>query len=271
MKHLHLLCIILLLVGGINWGLVGLFNFDLVKYLFPRLIQKIIYVLVGLAAICLAVQRDTYLPFLGYSVFPSYLMSEKIPSQYNLEIPVHVKPNVFVAYWAATEYPGNTTQNWKVAYDRFQNSGITRSDENGLAILKLNCPKRYTVGIFNRELYKHVHYRTFENDIWVSPVKTVNVEDECPDVNANAHLSEHMSNKKKKNKHGHKKKYEYVPEYFSTPNSQNFNDNDILQYRDTESNVPDTGEIDIEDKEPEESPYLDSQPENDLDNVVYAD
>lgn len=44
---------ILVVVGGLNWGLVGLFNFDLVAAIFGSMstISRVVYVLVGLAAI----------------------------------------------------------------------------------------------------------------------------------------------------------------------------------------------------------------------------
>jgi len=40
-------------VGAINWGLVGAFNFNLVNTLFGSwpMVERIIYILVGLAAI----------------------------------------------------------------------------------------------------------------------------------------------------------------------------------------------------------------------------
>ncbi len=57
---------ILLVIGGINWGLVGLFGFDLVATLFGDMsaLSRIIYVLVGISAVyCLfampAVRRRT--------------------------------------------------------------------------------------------------------------------------------------------------------------------------------------------------------------------
>jgi len=55
-KHSHLIdmvAVILLLIGGLNWGLVGLFGFDLVGSMFGEMsaFSRIIYVLVGLAAI----------------------------------------------------------------------------------------------------------------------------------------------------------------------------------------------------------------------------
>ena len=44
---------LLLAIGGINWGLVGLFNFDLVAFLFGEMsaLSRLIYVLVGLSAL----------------------------------------------------------------------------------------------------------------------------------------------------------------------------------------------------------------------------
>ncbi len=45
----------LLIIGGFNWGLVGLFEFDLVAAIFGplSLFSRIIYILVGLSAIWL--------------------------------------------------------------------------------------------------------------------------------------------------------------------------------------------------------------------------
>jgi uncharacterized membrane protein YuzA (DUF378 family) len=47
------IAIVLLIVGGLNWGLVGLFNFDLVATLFGEMsnLSRIVYVVVGISAI----------------------------------------------------------------------------------------------------------------------------------------------------------------------------------------------------------------------------
>ncbi|MDP4007276.1 MAG: DUF378 domain-containing protein [bacterium] len=45
---------LLLVIGGLNWGLVGLFNLDVVATVFggtAALGSKVVYVLVGLAAL----------------------------------------------------------------------------------------------------------------------------------------------------------------------------------------------------------------------------
>jgi len=50
---LDLVALILLIIGGLNWGLVGLFDFDLVAAIFGAgsLLAKIIYIIVGLAGL----------------------------------------------------------------------------------------------------------------------------------------------------------------------------------------------------------------------------
>lgn len=53
MKTLDIAAAILLVVGGLNWGLVGLANLDLVAMLFGAgsILAKVVYTLVGLAAV----------------------------------------------------------------------------------------------------------------------------------------------------------------------------------------------------------------------------
>ncbi|MCK6486487.1 MAG: DUF378 domain-containing protein [Phycisphaerae bacterium] len=53
MKQLDVLAAVLLVVGGLNWGLVGAANFDLVATLLGAgsVLAKTVYVLVGLSAV----------------------------------------------------------------------------------------------------------------------------------------------------------------------------------------------------------------------------
>lgn len=53
MKHLDLLAFILMVVGGINWGLVGLCNYNLVTAIAGdgTTATKVIYAVVGLCAL----------------------------------------------------------------------------------------------------------------------------------------------------------------------------------------------------------------------------
>lgn len=57
------IAMVLLIVGGINWGLVGLLNFNLVAVIFGEMtaITRVVYTLVGLSAL--------------YSIYTSMKMS----------------------------------------------------------------------------------------------------------------------------------------------------------------------------------------------------
>lgn len=49
------LALVLTIIGGINWGLVGAFDFDLVAFLFGpfSVLSRITYILVGLSALAM--------------------------------------------------------------------------------------------------------------------------------------------------------------------------------------------------------------------------
>jgi|AGTN01.1.fsa_nt_gi Uncharacterized conserved protein len=52
MKNIELMATILLLIGGINWGLVGAFNYNLVTSLLgDGTMTRVVYGLVGLGAL----------------------------------------------------------------------------------------------------------------------------------------------------------------------------------------------------------------------------
>ena len=53
LKWLDYITLTLVIIGAVNWGLVGFFKFDLVAYLFGSLslLSRIIYALVGLSGL----------------------------------------------------------------------------------------------------------------------------------------------------------------------------------------------------------------------------
>lgn len=53
MNILHIIAWVLLIIGGLNWGLIGALDFNLVDTLFGAgsVLSRIVYILVGLSAI----------------------------------------------------------------------------------------------------------------------------------------------------------------------------------------------------------------------------
>jgi uncharacterized membrane protein YuzA (DUF378 family) len=59
MKNLHALdwiVIVLMIIGGLNWGILGIFDVNVVASIFGEgIISRIIYILVGISAVYLAI------------------------------------------------------------------------------------------------------------------------------------------------------------------------------------------------------------------------
>ena len=55
MKVIDKIALVLIIIGAINWGLIGLFRFDLVSFLFGNMswISRIVYGIVGIGGLYL--------------------------------------------------------------------------------------------------------------------------------------------------------------------------------------------------------------------------
>ena len=53
MKVIDTIALVLVIIGAINWGLIGIFNFNLVDAIFGVMsaISRIIYILVGISGL----------------------------------------------------------------------------------------------------------------------------------------------------------------------------------------------------------------------------
>lgn len=174
-KLLFKIAMVLVIVGALNWLLVGAFQFNLVQTIFGKgLIARSIYVLVGIAAIGIMCDRDTYLPFLGPTVLPCASLPDRVPPGATKMVTVSAPPGSKVLYWAAEpEMEGlKKAQSWMEAYAKYENSGVATADTNGQAVLKVRVPQAYTVP-FAGLLDSHVHFRICEGSGMLGRVKTV--------------------------------------------------------------------------------------------------
>jgi len=56
MKNIDKLALLLLIIGGINWGLWGVFEFNLVDYVFGRMwIDRVLYFFIGVSGLYVGV------------------------------------------------------------------------------------------------------------------------------------------------------------------------------------------------------------------------
>ena len=140
-------------------------NFDILDKLDNLIkfkISNIILIIIGICIIYLGIDRDTWLPFLGYNVLPPSLVPET-KNVGDMSIKIQVKPNTKVAYWSALPSKDSKITVDK-AYGNYSNAGVTKSDKNGFATLTFNKGTGYFVP-GNKYIKSHVHFREL-NEEW---------------------------------------------------------------------------------------------------------
>jgi uncharacterized membrane protein YuzA (DUF378 family) len=198
-KWVHAVAIGFVVVAALNLGVIGLTGVNLVGRIVGArsVTARVIYVLMGLAAIYVGFRRDTYLPFLGETVMPCGALMERVPDHADTEVVIHsLPPGRKVLYWAAEPsrisysfgqtYGVNTPQepataglgainDWRKAYLDFANAGVTTVNDMGMAVLRVRSPQSYRVPI-GKTLESHVHWRLCGEGGMLGPVQSMPVK-----------------------------------------------------------------------------------------------
>lgn len=168
----NMLALVLVMIGAVNTSM-GVFNIDPIDSLGNATfdwVSKILYLVILVAVLNILFDRNFYLPFLGESVFPCNVLKEHVPENATTQVRVNVTPNTPVVYWAAE--PGEfADRDWNQAYAKYTNSGITKSDARGVAVMSVREPTGYNVP--GKSLSPHVHYRECLNNNMLGEVKTL--------------------------------------------------------------------------------------------------
>lgn len=147
------------------------------KYLMKNKFISISSILIIVASVLYYVfDRNFYLPFLGWAVYPCGSLAEKVPADADTSITVSVEPNANVIYWASEKPEKNTIEpidNPWDAYANYENSGVVRADASGNAVLRVRSPVSYQVGLMHKTLSRHIHYRVCRHPGMLSDIKTV--------------------------------------------------------------------------------------------------
>lgn len=181
-RKLNIYGMMLILLNGLNTGVEGLTNINVLKSLF-RIINYNIYivisVIIGLISAYLAYGRDTYLTFLSETVMPCSVLKNQTPKNATLSKKIKVPANTKVIFWASEPKNSKNTHldSPQEAYNEYKNMGVTTSDANGIAILKVRKPRGYQVNRSFRKkiLNPHIHYRFCKSHGMMSRIETVHV------------------------------------------------------------------------------------------------
>ena len=175
------IAMIIIIIGSLNWLIIGICEFNPVEYILGDA-SRLIYILVGLSALLIMFNRNTYLPFLGPMVIPSSVLQPREPPGATKDVQIVVTPHTKIIYWAAEPKDDKIKKlvSWKDAYQHYENAGVTISNGEGMAILKVREPQAYKVP-FVGQIQSHIHYRVCRDDGFMDEVRTVYVNPSGPD------------------------------------------------------------------------------------------
>lgn len=178
--YAHIIAIVFVIIGALNWLAIGVAKVNLLEKVFgpSSIVPRVLYVIVGVSALGLAFHRDTYLPFLGQTVMPCSLIPERIPDGADTTVEVKVTPGAKVLYWAAEPATEGLKKinDWRGAYLKYMNAGVTIAGADGTATLSLKNPQPYTVPWKGR-LEPHVHFRVCGENGMMERIETVYMAD----------------------------------------------------------------------------------------------
>jgi len=173
------LAMVLLLLNGLNALFLALSGVDVLQWVVGKgAIGTLLYGLIGLSALGIMFNRDTYLPFLGPTVMPCGALQDREPPGATKEVRVTVGPHRKIIYWAAEPANENlkSVTSWQEAYQKYENAGVATSDGTGQATLRVRAPRSYEVPM-KGVLEPHVHYRVCDEAGWMGRIYTVPVGD----------------------------------------------------------------------------------------------
>ena len=169
----------ILMIAGVFYFALAIYGEEFFKYYAGDQWLKILYAIFGFSGLYVCMDRDYYLPFLGDAVFPDGLLPPHTsPMSANLQHTIKNLPaNTKVMYWAAepcevTETCGVERMPWE-AYSHYTNAGITESNKNGEAVIKIRGkPQSYNVPYKSEVIMPHVHYRYKKSNGMYSKIYT---------------------------------------------------------------------------------------------------
>ena len=173
--YLRMYARIVIILSALLFGF-QLCGYNPSKFLTQNKIISFIVILSVVASIIYNLfNRNFYLPFLGWSVYPCGALAEKVPNNADITVSVQVKPNVNVIYWASepSSIEKQPIDNPWDAYANYDNSGVVKSDSTGNAVLHVRNPSSYKVGLINKTLQSHVHYRECRHPGMLSDIRTI--------------------------------------------------------------------------------------------------
>jgi uncharacterized membrane protein YuzA (DUF378 family) len=172
-RKMHKFVMILILLGAVNYLTIAAFRFSIIqKITVKESFAEMVYFIIGICALYIMFNRDTYLPFLGETIIPCNILIDSEPKDATKKIRLQVSPNSKVIYWASEPSYTGMIVDYKKAYGDFLNSGVASSNNEGFVDIYIREPQPYFVPV-KGILEPHIHYRVCDGQGTLGRVKTI--------------------------------------------------------------------------------------------------
>ena len=152
----------LLILGGLSWGIVSFFGLYNKKNNGLDWIKTFIMGSFGISSLIMLATKGIKPSFIGDNLLPPTAIQESFPGNYDILYNLKTEPDSIIIFWASKKYK-NLVKVKNKAIDDFENSGVTISNNYGIAKIRIQDPgKIITDDIVPRILNKHFYYRILD-------------------------------------------------------------------------------------------------------------
>ena len=172
-----------LIIGGLGWGIVSFFDMYNKKGDGFDNIKSIIMGLIGCSSLFMITTNGIKPSFIGDYTLPPTAVYESHPRNHDIVYELETIPNSTIIYWAAKNSKNNSIKPKEKAYGKFENSGVTSSNEYGIAKIHLQNPGTILTNDFvPRVMNKHFSYRILNKQTGIlSDIITEDISDQFND------------------------------------------------------------------------------------------
>ena len=177
------ICQLFLIIGGLGWGIVSFFELYNKKGDGIDTLKSIIMGLIGCSSLIMITTNGIKPSFIGDYTLPPTAVYESYPRNYDIIYELHTIPHSTIIYWAGKKTKNNSIKSIKKAYGKFENSGVTTSNEYGIAKIHLQEPGSLLTNDFiPRVMNKHFSYRILNKQTGIlSDIITEDISDQFND------------------------------------------------------------------------------------------
>lgn len=150
---LHLIAVLLIIIGSLNWGYVGIFGTSIIEQLiYTKTYRRILYIAICISGLYLIFKKSMWFPQQSSTLLPENIIINSTKSdKYTHIIKFKSTNNNKIIYWTK----------------KYNNYGVVQVDDDGFVRIKINKDKK-------KDKINKIYYREFKDPYVLGDIKIIN-------------------------------------------------------------------------------------------------